>query len=118
MFKSAALAIVMVVARIVPATIQRVIDLSFILISPPRDLTMKRTRNAWRFVRFPVQRWVILRRSIIRVRSVTQPSPRFQPPGADHGQPAAPVQEGNPATSAHRWAHRSCELSVAMLGDH
>jgi hypothetical protein len=34
MSKSAALAIAMVVARIVPATIQRTIDLSFILMFP------------------------------------------------------------------------------------
>jgi hypothetical protein len=36
MFKSAALAIVMVVARIVPVAIQRMIDLSFILIFPSK----------------------------------------------------------------------------------
>src|SRR5882672_6872220 len=94
MFKSAALAIAMVVARIVPATIQRVIDLSFILISPPRDLTTKRTPNAWRFVRFPVQRWVILRRSIIRAGAVTQLSPAIPAEGAGHRQPADMSKRG------------------------
>src|ERR1700676_2834692 len=33
-------------------------------ISPSRVWTTKGSRNAWRFARFPVQKWVILRRSI------------------------------------------------------